>query len=111
VRYDPNPIMNSVEQLLYQASLELEERQDVERALDLLHEAMMLAQIAGRELELIRVKTFLGELLAQIDQPGEALKEFSDVVRLAAEYPGAPEDVDAELTAARTFIDERDPGH
>jgi hypothetical protein len=102
---------NSAEQLLFRAATLLEESQDVEGALDLLHEALVLTQIAGRPLELIRVKTLLGDLLTQIEQPAEALKEFRDVVRLASEYTGEAADVDEELSAAREWIERLEPGH
>lgn len=95
---------NSAGQLLYKAAMLLEQNQDVEGALEVLHEALVLTQIAGQPLELIRTKTFLAELLAQIDQPGEALKEFRDVVRLADEYKGNASDVDQEAASAREWI-------
>jgi hypothetical protein len=64
----------------------------------------VLTQIAGQTLELIRTKVFLGELLAQIEQPGEALKEFRDVVRLTDEYSGDPSDIDQEAASAREWV-------
>ena len=60
---------------------------------------------------MIRTKTFLGELLASIDQPGEALKEFRDVVRLAEEYRGDPSDVDVEAASARDWVVKLGAGH
>ena len=95
---------NSAELLLYKAAQLLERDQDVEGALEVLHEALVLTQIAGQTVELIRTKTFLGELLAQIEQPGEALKEFRDVIRLAEEYKGDPSDVDQEAMSARDWV-------
>ena len=95
---------NSAELLLYKAAMLLERDQDVEGALETLHEALVLTQIAGQPLQLIRTKILLGELLAQIEQPGEALKEFRDVVRLAGEYKGEPSDIEEEAEAAREWV-------
>lgn len=102
---------NSAGQLLYKAAMLLEQDQDVEGALEVLHEALVLTQLAGLPLERIRTKVFLGELLAQIEQPGEALKEFRDVVRLAEEYPGDPADIDEEAASARAWVAKLDAGN
>jgi hypothetical protein len=102
--------MNTANQLLYRAALLLED-EDVEGALEVLHEALVLTQIAGQAVELIRTKTFLGELLVSIDQPGEGLKEFRDVVRLAEAYRGDPADVDVEAVSARDWITRLEAGH
>ena len=103
--------MNTATQLLYKAAMLLEQEEDVDGALEVLHEALVLTQIAGQLVELVRTKTFLGELLVAIDQPGEALREFRDVVRLAEEYRGDPTDVDVEAGSARDWVAKLEAGH
>jgi tetratricopeptide (TPR) repeat protein len=102
---------NSADLLLFKAAQLLERDQDVEGALEALHEALVLTQIAEQPLQLIRTKTLLGELLAQIEQPGEALKEFRDVVRLAGEYQGDVSEVAEEAAAAREWVAKLEQGH
>ena len=53
--------MNSADQLILKAANLLEEQEDVEGALEALHEAVLLSQLAGHTLQLIRAKTFLGD--------------------------------------------------
>jgi len=103
--------MNSADQLIFKAANLLEEQEDVEGALEALHEAVLLSQLAGHTLQLIRAKTFLGELLAGIDQPHESVKEFRDVVRLAESFTEDATLVDEELAAARKWLAGLPPEH
>ena len=64
---------NSAEQLIYQAAVLLEEHRDSEGALSALAEAINVAGLSHRTLELIRAKTFRGELLMQLDRNAEAV--------------------------------------
>jgi hypothetical protein len=93
--------INSADQLIYKAVTLLQEHEDVEGALDALHEAMLLSKVAGHTLQLIRAKMLLGELLEAIDQPLEAVQEFRDVVSLAETFDGESELVDQELAVAK----------
>ncbi len=104
-------MINSADQLIFKAANLLEDEEDVEGALEALHEAVLLSQVAGHTLQLIRAKTFLGELLAGIDQPQEAVKEFRDVVRLAESFTEDPTQVDEELASAKKWLAELPPEH
>jgi tetratricopeptide (TPR) repeat protein len=102
---------NSADQLIYKAAMLLEEQQDVEGALEALHDALVLAQIANHPVQLIRAKTVLGELLVQIDQPGEAIKEFRDIVRIAEAFDGDQAEISEEVESARDWLKKLDTGH
>jgi hypothetical protein len=95
---------NSAEQLIYKAMMLVEQENDPESALDVLTEAINLATVANRQLELIRAKTILGELLVQIEQPGEAVKEFRDVVKAAETFSDDRDLIDQEVASAKEWL-------
>jgi tetratricopeptide (TPR) repeat protein len=73
-------VSNSAEQLIYQASLLIEEG-ELEEACVALEEAIQLAEIVPeRKLELIRARTLLGELLLHIGEREKALELFQAVL-------------------------------
>ena len=99
---------NSAEQLIYQAAVLLEEHRDSEGALSALAEAINVAGLSHRTLELIRAKTFRGELLMQLDRNAEAVPDFRDVVALAELFEGDRELVAEEAEACRAWLERLD---
>lgn len=96
--------MNSADQLLYSASLLLEEEGDTEGAMDALHEAITLAEVAKYPLQLLRARMFLGELLLELGRDDEACAEFDAVLRLAPAFADDPGAVDQEIAAAKEHL-------
>jgi tetratricopeptide (TPR) repeat protein len=82
---------NTAQQLIYHAAA-LIEADDLAGAEAALRDAANVASVAGRTVELIQAKGFLGELLLNTGRTEEALEELEDVLDLARE-----EDVDAVL--------------
>jgi tetratricopeptide (TPR) repeat protein len=92
--------MNSADQLLYNASLLLEDEGDIEGAMDAIHEAIALAEVAKYPLQLLRARMFLGELLLELGRDDEARAEFEEVLRLAPQFADDPDAVDQEVAVA-----------
>lgn len=99
-------VMNSAEQLLFQAATILEEEGDVEAAIDAIEQAIEICRIAEHPLALIRAHTMMGELLAQASAADIAADQFREVVRLSESYAGPASDIDEELAAARGWLAE-----
>jgi tetratricopeptide (TPR) repeat protein len=92
-------VSNSAEQLIYQASLLIDEG-ELEQACVALEEAIQLAEIVpDRKLELIRAQTLLGELLLHIGENEKALELFRAV--LAGTEGLDPAEVELEVRLAR----------
>lgn len=96
---------NSAQQLMHEAALLLDESEDVEGAERALREAINLAVVAGRAVELIQAKTFLGELLLNTDRPDEAFPLFEEVIAAVADPSIDPDAVAMELRIARGHIE------
>ncbi|HEX7705672.1 MAG TPA: tetratricopeptide repeat protein [Thermoanaerobaculia bacterium] len=90
---------NSAEQLIYQASLLIDEG-ELEKACEALEEAIQLSEITpDRKLELVRARTLLGELLLHIGENEKALDLFEAV--LAGSEGLDPADIELEVRVAR----------
>jgi len=96
---------NSAEQLIYQASVLLEEGEDVDGAIEALREAVELSEVTGRKLELIRARTFLGELFFLTEAFEDSHVELSQVLELAEVFDGDPALVDEERATAKRLIE------
>ncbi|MEO8216004.1 MAG: hypothetical protein ABI718_02870 [Acidobacteriota bacterium] len=96
--------MNSAEQLIYAAASLLKADGDLEEALVVLGEAINVAGTSRRMLELIRAKTFRGELLVQMGRPAEAIADFGDVAALAELFDGDAAQIDEEAVACRDWL-------
>lgn len=96
---------NSAQQLMHEAALLLDESEDVEGAERALREAINLAVVAGRAVELIQAKTFLGELLLNTDRPDEAFLLFEEVIAAAVDPSIDSDAVEMELRIARGHIE------
>jgi len=96
--------MNSADQLLYNASLLLEEEGDSDGAIETLREAIALAEIAPYPLQLLRARLFLGELLLELDREEEASLELREVLALAPQFADDPTAVDLEVAAATEHL-------
>lgn len=95
---------NSAEQLIYKAALLLDESGDVEAAEEALRDAIGVAEVSERPLELIQAKTLLGELLLHLEREDEALVLFEDVLE-HAQHPSIGGDVvELELRTAREHL-------
>ena len=99
---------NSAEQLIYQAAVLLEEDLDSEGALSALAEAINVAGLSHRTLELIRAKTFRGELLCSWIAIRRQSSISGDVVALADLFEGDPELVAPEADACRAWLERLD---
>jgi tetratricopeptide (TPR) repeat protein len=92
------------ELLIYKATVQLEEDGDLDAAAATLQEAVDVATLAGRKLELIRAKALLGEVLMNSGREEEAIDEFSDVLTLGRVFD-AGADVEEEIAAAREGLE------
>jgi hypothetical protein len=98
--------VNSAEQLILSAALQLEEEESFEGAEKTLREAIELALVASHPVELIRAKALLGEILLNTGRESEAAVLFREVLAV-------PEGVDSslveeELETARAWLRELD---
>jgi tetratricopeptide (TPR) repeat protein len=91
---------NTAQQLMYHAAT-LIEADDLAGAEAALRDAASVARIAGRTVELIQAKGFLGELLLNAGRTEEALEELEDVLELAREDDVDPVLVEGEVRLAR----------
>ncbi|MFN2442314.1 MAG: hypothetical protein ABR517_06480 [Thermoanaerobaculia bacterium] len=96
--------MNSAEQLIFAAVMQLEEEESFEGAEKTLREAIELATVASHPVELIRAKALLGEILLNTSRETEAAVLFREVLHV-------PEGVDPSLLeeeteTARTWLRE-----
>jgi hypothetical protein len=96
--------VNSAEQLIFAAALQLEEEESFEGAEKTLREAIELAIVASHPVELIRARALLGEILLNSDRETEAATLFREV--LAVPEGVDPSLVEEELEAARTWLRE-----
>lgn len=94
---------NSADQLIYRAVQLLDENR-IEQAIDKLHEAITVAEVANHPLELVRAHTILGELLAQIGENDLAIEEFRGVVTAAERFTGDVTLVDEEVASANKWL-------
>lgn len=94
--------MNSAEQLIFAAALQLEEEESFEGAEKTLREAIELATVASHPVELIRAKALLGEILLNSGREAEASALFREVLQLPETVD--PSQVQDELEAARTWL-------
>lgn len=100
--------MNSAEQLILAAALQLEEEESFEGAEKTLREAIELAIVASHPVELIRAKALLGEILLNSNREAEAAALFREV--LAVPEGVDPSLVEDELETARAWLGELEPG-
>jgi hypothetical protein len=96
--------VNSAEQLILAAALQLEEEESFEGAEKTLREAIELAIVASHPVELIRAKALLGEILLNSSREAEAATLFREV--LAVPEGVDPSLVEEEVEAARTWLGE-----
>lgn len=99
-----NNVSNSAQQLMHEAALLLDESEDVEGAERALREAINLAVVAGRAVELIQAKTFLGELLLNTNRADEAFLLFEEVIASVEDPSIEPGAVAVEVEIARGHI-------
>lgn len=92
--------MNSADQLIYQASLMLDETGDAEAAMSALREAIALSELAQHHLSLLRARTLLGELFLELGRDEEAGSEFARVLAIASNFPDDPTLIDQEVATA-----------
>lgn len=71
---------NSAQQLIQLAAMLIEDSNDIAAAESALRDAINVATVAGRTLELIQAKTFLAELLLQSGEIDEAHELFGDIL-------------------------------
>lgn len=95
---------NSAQQLIYQAAL-LVENEDFDQALTLLEDAIDLATIADRKIELIQARSLLGEILLNVEREGEAAEEFKIVLDLSASDDVDPDQVREEVDTAHHWLE------
>lgn len=96
--------MNSAQQLILAAALQLEEEENFEGAEKTLREAIELATVASHPVELIRAKALLGEILLNSGREAEAATLFLEV--LAVPEGVDPSLVEEEVEAASTWLRE-----
>lgn len=94
---------NTAQQLMYRAAVLLDE-QDFPGAEEALRDAVNVATIAGRDLELVQAKGFLGELLLGLDRAEEALEQFEDILEIARNTEIDLEEIQPELRLARELV-------
>ena len=92
---------NSADQLIYRAATLLDEQDDAEGAMALLREAIDLSETAGYQLQEIRARTFLGELLMDQGRNDEAAEEFESLLHVAEDYRGAIAEIEDEVASAK----------
>ena len=97
---------NSADQLIYKAALQLDEEQDPVAAEATLRDAIELCEVAGHPLQLIRARTFLAELLIQLQRPDEAIPQLQNVLILGAGFQDDPDLIDQEVASAKRWLDE-----
>jgi tetratricopeptide (TPR) repeat protein len=95
---------HTAELLIYRAMVQLEEDGDLEAAATTLQEAIEVATLAGRKVELIRGKALLGEVLMNSGREEEAIDEFSEVLTLGRVFDGT-EDLAEEIAAAQEGLE------
>lgn len=93
---------NSSEQLLYHAATQLE-AEDIEGCVTTLREAIELATISGRTLELLRARFMLADVLAGTGSTEEAADSYRDVIELGATFEDQSL-VEEEIAAARDAL-------
>lgn len=96
--------MNSAQQLILAAALQLEEEESFEGAEKTLREAIELATVASHPVELIRAKALLGEILLNSEREAEAAALFREV--LAVPEGVDPSLVEEEIETATAWLRE-----
>ncbi|MFN2238761.1 MAG: hypothetical protein ABR524_05160 [Thermoanaerobaculia bacterium] len=96
--------MNSAEQLILAAALQLEEEDSFEGAEKTLREAIELAMVASHPVELVRAKALLGEILLNSGREAEAATLFREV--LAVPEGVDPSLVEEEIETATVWLRE-----
>lgn len=96
--------MNSAEQLILAAVLQLEEEESFEGAETTLREAIELAMVASHPVELIRAKALLGEILLNSGREPEAAILFREVLAVPAGVD--PSLVEEEIETATAWLHE-----
>ena len=95
---------NSAQQLIQLAAMLIEDSNDVGAAESALRDAINVATVAGRALELIQAKTFLAELLLQSGREDESRELFEEVLTHANDPSIDESTVDYEVRRAREVI-------
>ena len=95
---------------MYKAALLLEEEGQEKAAETLLRDAIGVSTIAGQYVDLIRARTFLGELLVHLQRRPEALEEFRGVLSLSASTTLDADAVDEELANAQRWVEKLSSG-
>jgi tetratricopeptide (TPR) repeat protein len=94
---------NTAQQLMYNAAM-LIEAADLAGAEAAIRDAAHVATVAGRTVELIQAKGFLGELLLETGRTEEALEELEDVLELARDESVDADLIEGEVRLARETI-------
>lgn len=92
---------NSAQQLIQLAAMLIEDSNDISAAESALRDAINVATVSGRTLELIQSKTFLAELLLQSGREDEARELFGDVLTHAQDASIDESAVEYEVRRAR----------
>jgi tetratricopeptide (TPR) repeat protein len=99
---------NSADQLIYKAAQLLDENGNAEEAIVVLREAIALSEVAQHQLQLLRARVFLGELLFEMERHEEARPELEQVLRIAANFGEDPDLIDEEVATARSLLSQLD---
>ncbi len=97
--------VNTAQQLIYKATVLVDEQDDLEGALAVLRDAISVATVAKRHEELIEAKTFAGEILLNSGREEEALEEFEDVIELSRSASVDPEVIKDAVETAGQWLD------